>query len=155
MTRNEALRGGAAFTIPAALVIGASLGTLALTGIHHGGYGGEIAQPPPAPTVTVTSTPVEKAPAPSSRPSRTARAREVVEAAPAGRPVASTGHRTAAVGERRSGDRSSPSSSVPRPAPGPSTNPPAQQPPRGGLSATVRLPLGVLPSVGITIGGSK
>lgn len=153
MTRNEALRGGAAFTIPAALVIGASLGTLALTGLHHGGYGGEIAQPAPAPTVTMTTPPVGDTPAP--RASRKARTHEVVEAAPAARPVASTGHRTAAVGERRSGGRSSPSSSVPRPAPGPSTNPPAQQPPRGGLSATVRLPLGVLPSVGITIGGSK
>ncbi|GAA4626592.1 hypothetical protein GCM10023196_035460 [Actinoallomurus vinaceus] len=151
MTRRNAIEGAGYFTAPAVLVIGGSLATLALTGVQHGSYGGEAAQPGPQPTVTVTATQAEQTPAPS--PSRTARERAVVAAEPAARP--GTGGGGAAANTRRGGGTRS--STAPRPAPGPSTSPPAMQPSRcdSGHVLSVRLPLGVLPQCAVTIGGSR
>lgn len=145
MTRDEALRGAASFTVPAALVIGGSLATLAIIGGR--GYQSEASPPRPAATVTVTAAPpvAVPSPEPSAGASRTLIAAGPVpdQATALDRPIAA---------------QEAPTRRPQTPVPGGDSPIPSPTPGTGstfctGTVTAVHEPLGVLPGCAITIGG--
>jgi hypothetical protein len=145
---------------PVVLAAGATLAAVAIVGVLRG-PSPVAAEPRPTVTVTATAPPiagraVRRSPSPSASPAPPARGGLVLAAAapPAQARDGVTGRRAGSdsMGSgRRSGKADG--GSAPTAHPSPTSQPPASQ--SSGVSVSLRRPLGLLPDVDLTIGGSK